>query len=328
MKKNLRLIFAITLIGLSIFSGCNKDRLLQNTKIFPPESSRVLENGSVPPGFNEAMKRSGIDRDCINCNSQNRYGKSLRPYSKKSAADLIKKLFPHFVKLDSLKKNSIEDILEDHIMWAMVRAVLIDSDNNNFGAIVLKGRYWTDAAGRKHLLTIFRSAFTPSPDDPGSCYYSLLECGNVRHVINLYDGEMDVSGLVMAEKRTAEKFGATYLKASDHGYGGWRDKVRKNPDPGSQRDAAKRMVISLIKEQILRPGGKSPRGNILIHCGGGMHRTGMIIGILQRAINNISMEDIRKEYTYHVGYRGSDRPGGFEEENLDFIKIFSASDFK
>ena len=59
-----------------------------------------------------------------------------------------------------------------------------------------------------------------------------------------------------------------------------------------------------------------------IHCGGGMHRTGIVIGVLQRVINQMPMEAIAAEYRYHVSYKSGEQPGGFEQGNLDFIRDF------
>ena len=328
MKKHFHLKLVLIISAVIIFSSCSVYKSNDNIKIFPPESVKVLEDGSVPPGFIEAIKESGVDRSCISCNSQNRYGAFLKSYSEKSASDLLKKLFPFLKNIGDTKKKELDEILEDHMMWAMVRAVLIEGNNNNFGAIVLKGMFWKDSSGKKHPLTVFRTALTPSPSDPTSCFYTLLKHGNVKHVINLYDGDMDVADLVAGEKKTAKMLGASYMLASENGFGQWRSVVRKHPEKGKDRSEAKRSVKKLIKEQILLPGGKPPRGNILIHCGGGMHRTGMIIGILQRVINGTSMEEIAKSYSYHTGYRGKDKIGGFERGNLDFIAEFSKGDIK
>jgi protein-tyrosine phosphatase len=222
----------------------------------------------------------------------------------------------------NIEEKELKEALEDHMMWCMIRAVLIDANNNNFGALVLKDKYWTDKKGNRRPLTIFRIAFTPDPQGENSCYRSLLTEGHVKHVINLYDGEMYVDDLVAAERAAAEELGASYVRTAELDYGPWRDTIRKHPEQGPEREKATQNVVRLIKEQILMPAGEPPQGNILIHCGGGMHRTGMIIGILQKAINNASMEDIEKTYRYHVGYRDDSQKSGFEQGNLDFINEF------
>ena len=133
---------------------------------------------------------------------------------------------------------------------------------------------------------------------------------------------MELDDLIKEECDTAELQGATYVRTSELDYGKWRDAFRKFPRESPERIKATKNFARLIKEQILMPGGELPKGNILIHCGGGMHRTGMVIGVLQKVINGESMEEIRKTYSYHVGYINEKNPGGFEQGNLDFIAEF------
>ncbi|MEN8223591.1 MAG: protein-tyrosine phosphatase family protein [Acidobacteriota bacterium] len=322
--KLMKGIVLVILTGSLFFTSCSHYKSSDSINVFPPESTIVNDNGSVPPGFWQSVKNSGIDVDCITCNSQNRYGSLLKSSADDSAVKLRNKLLPFLKELETGEKKHLMDELEEHIMWAMVRGVLIEGDNNNFGLIVLKDRYWTDEAGKKHPLVIFRTAFTPSPDKKDSCYRSILECANVKHVINLYDGDMELDDLIKGERETAALLGATYVRTAELGYGHWRASLRENPEKNDKRDKATKNFARLIKEQILKPGGESPKGNILIHCGGGMHRTGMVIGVLQKVINGVSMEDIAKIYSYHVGYKGKDHQGGFEQGNLDFIAQFPA----
>lgn len=314
----------VLLIGGMFFTSCSHYKSNNSINVFPPESTYVKPDGSVPPGFRAAIKASGITPGCITCNSQNRYGSLLKPSADESAVKLKKKLKPFLKDLEAGQKKHLMDELEDHIMWAMVRGVLIEGDNNNFGAIVLKGRFWTDADGKKHPLVIFRTAFTPSPEKKDSCFRSILECANVKYVINLYDGEMELDDLIKAERETSALLGASYVRTAELDYGHWRAAIRSNPEKNEKRDIATKNFARLINEQILRPGGKLPNGNILIHCGGGMHRTGMVIGALQKVINGASMEEIKNTYSYHVGYKGKDKLGGFEQGNLDFIAEFPA----
>ncbi|MCK5005268.1 MAG: hypothetical protein KAS21_09280 [Candidatus Aminicenantes bacterium] len=318
MKRTILVI----LMGSLFFTSCSHYKSSTEFNVFPPESTFVKPDGSIPPGFRAAIKASGINPDCITCNSQNRYGSLLKPSADESAVKLRNKLMPFFKDLEPGQKKHLMDELEDHIMWAMVRGVLIEGDNNNFGALVLKGRFWTDANGVKHPLVIFRAAFTPSPEKKDSCFRSILECANVKHVINLYDGEMELNDLIKSERETSSLLGASYVRTADLDYGHWRAAIRANPEKNDERDKATKNFARLIKEQILMPGGEVPKGNILIHCGGGMHRTGMVIGALQKVINGASMEEIKNTYSYHVSYKNKDKQGGFEQGNLDFIAEF------
>lgn len=300
----------------------------QPAPMSPPESPVVNVNGSVPPGHTAAMAASGLDAERLLCNSQNRYGVGLKDISEVSASRLMQKLAPYLKTLKPDQEEKLTERLEDHMMWWMVRSVLIDADNHNFGAVVLKDKYWTDKNGKKHPLTIFRLGLTAVPPGEKSCLYSLLKEGHVRHVVNLYDGVMYVDDLVSGARAAAADFGASYVRTGDLDYGRWREKVRKHDEKGPAQDKAwdeaMRTVARLIKEQLLMPEGHAPRGNIVIHCGGGMHRSGMIVGILQRVMNGTPMEEIEKNYRYHVSYRDETNIGGFEQDNLEFIKRFKA----
>jgi len=271
------------------------------------------------PDLETRLGKAGIDRDQLACNSLNVWAPGLRDEAKLSARGLEELLQSH---LEPHAVEGIKEELVDHMMWWMVRALLVTGDTNNLGAIVLNGMEWTDDKGIRHPVTVFRSAFTPNPGDETSCFGSLLEVGHVRHVVNLYDGEMYVDDLEDAERRAAAAAGATYVVTADEDYGRWRDTLRKNPESGPERETALRAVGRLIHDQILAPGGEPPRGNILVHCGGGMHRTGMVMAILDRWVNDASMDRVTEDYRYHVDWQGPERPGGFEADNLEAIDEF------
>jgi hypothetical protein len=170
---------------------------------------------------------------------------------------------------------------------------------------------------------VFRTGITPDPEKAGSCYHSLLGIG-VRHVVNLFDGEIPVADLVAAEARAAQAAGATYHTASDDpaAYGPWRDLLRTHADDPASFERASRGVARLIREEILAPGGQPPRGHIYFHCGGGMHRSGMIAGIIERCVNHAPDAEVEAHYRFHVAWRDPAHPGGEEEGNLRFIRRF------
>ncbi len=141
-------------------------------------------------------------------------------------------------------------------------------------------------------------------------------------MINLYDGDMKMDELVDGERRAAEEHGASYVVTAEQDYGSWRDALREHLDDGPRRHTAMADLARVIREQILAPGGGPPQGNILIHCGGGMHRSGMVTGILQKVVNGDPWPEIEAGYRYHVGYQSEQIPGGFEPENLDVIRDF------
>ena len=52
-----------------------------------------------------------------------------------------------------------------------------------------------------------------------------------------------------------------------------------------------------------------------------MHRTGMVIGVLERCIGGGPMSDIEERFKRHVGWRSASETGGFEPEKA-FIAEF------
>ena len=81
---------------------------------------------------------------------------------------------------------------------------------------------------------------------------------------------------------------------------------------------------SQIKD-LLNPNGEPPKGGILIHCAGGMHRTGMIYGIIRRYVNDDPIDEIVADYKRHVDWKAEGAVGGYEELNVRFIKEFDLS---
>jgi hypothetical protein len=205
--------------------------------------------------------------------------------------------------------------------------VLLAGDTNNLGLLPLKGATWTDGDGTVRPVVVFRSGITPRPGAPGSCFASLLDAGRVRHVVNLFDGEIPVADLTAAESAAATRAGATYRTASDDpaAYGPWRELIRSHYDEPDARRRAMEGVARLIREQILAPGGAPPKGNLHIHCGGGMHRSGMIAGVIERCVNGTPLDVVEAHYRLHVGWRDPEHPGGLEENNLRFIHDFDCA---
>ena len=214
----------------------------------PPEAAHVDANGSVPPGLHETLARAGMRFGDFACNSQNRYGTDLNAAAEAGARKLLQILSPGAA---GQTDRALVEQLEDASLWLMVRALLVDGDNNNFGAIILKDRYWSDEQSQRHPLVVFRTAFVPDPQRSGSCYQSLLQAGHVRHVVNLYDGDMLVSDLVAGERQAAAEAGASYVRTAELGYGQWRYAVRDATAADGGVDEAMQTAGQLIREQIL-----------------------------------------------------------------------------
>lgn len=271
------------------------------------------------------LSGAGVDPGKIACNSDNRWGNGLRRDAQVGADDLLAALGPALTA--SADRDGLRKKLAGLLFWRMVRAVLLEGNTNNLGVFALRDRTYVDAAGGRRPVLVFRSGMTPDPDQPGSCFRSLLEAGGVRHVVNLFDGEIPAADMTAAEAKTASQHGASYRTASDDpaAYGPWRDILRKHYDDPAQRQRATQGVARLIREQILMPDGAAPRGNIHIHCGGGMHRSGMIAGVLERCVNREPWTVVAGHYLYHVGYRDAAHAGGREDGNLRFIREFDCA---
>ncbi len=273
------------------------------------------------------LVQAGIERGALACNSENRWGQDLRGDAVAGATEMIEALGAARPS-DPTARAALHDRLRSMLFWRMVRAVLIEGDNNNLGAIPLAGRTWTDARGTVRPVVVFRSGVTPAPDAAGSCFRSLLEHGRVRHVVNLFDGKIPVADLVAAEQRAAGAAGASYVTATDEdggGYGRWREALKERYDDPAARAAAFAAIARLIREQILLPGGAAPRGNVHLHCGGGMHRSGIIAGLIEKCVNRTPMDQVVARYRYHVAWRSDAAPGGLEEGNLAVLRDFDCA---
>ena len=225
------------------------------------------------------------------------------------------------------ERAATREQLRKLVFWRLVRAVLLEGDNNNFGVVPLRGYHFVDSEGVTRPVLLFRTGFTPAPERPGSCYRSLLGAG-VRHVVNLFDGDIPAADLVAQESRAAAAAGASYHVATDEeggGYGPWRDLLRKHYEEPAAWEKAMAAVARLVREQLLRPGGAAPRGHLHLHCGGGMHRTGMIVGVVEKCVNGAPMEEVEAHYRRHVGWRDPAHPGGAEEGNLRFLRDFDCA---
>ena len=133
---------------------------------------------------------------------------------------------------------------------------------------------------------------------------------------------MPTSDLEEAERQAVNEVKGTYFLARTGApaVSEWREHLREHGE--SATEEVSRTVAQIINELILSPEGAPLQGNIHLHCGGGMHRTGMIMGIMDRCINGTAYPIIEADYKRHVAWRSDERTGGFEQANLDFITSF------
>ncbi len=212
-------------------------------------------------------------------------------------------------------RTALQRDLRHDLMWHIVRGLLLGANLHNHGVVDLPGVQTANG----DALRLHRTGFTPAPGAAGSCVRALIEHGGVRHIVNLYAGPMPTSDLDAAERAAIAAVGGSYYTARDDASAqSWREDLHDD----AAFAAAEAAVARLIRRAVLRPGGELPRGALHIHCGGGMHRTGMVVGVLQRCLGGANDATVESAYRHHVGWQSDAEPGGFERGNLDFIQRF------
>lgn len=276
----------------------------------------------LPAADRAALRAAGIDPTAIRCNGHRTWSYAVRDDARVHADEILGVLDRNGVVVQPERRDAIREQIRDFVAWRLIRALLVDGDHNNLGVVPVRGLKTAD--GRPVVL--FRTGLTPTPDAPGSCVRSLVEAGGVRHALNLYNGSIPTRDLDEGEQRVLESVGGTYLLAetTDPGAASWRSAIRDD-DSEATRRLAMQTVARVVNEQILRPGGQLPRGNVHVHCGGGMHRTGMLVGIIERCIDGLGAEEIAAHYKHHTAWESPEAPGGFEQDNLDFVMTFDCS---
>ena len=287
-----------------------------------PAPPRAVAGGGLSNSDAQVLRAGGIDPATVRCNGYSTWSKAVAPDSKAGAEEVIDALGRIGVSLSDEQRAAAVKEARGVILWRLIRTLLLDGNYNNVGVVSVRGLKTAD--GKPVLL--FRSGLTPLPDTPESCYSSLVGAGGVRHVLNLYNGAIPTRDIEEAEARAVRAAGGSYFLAvtTDPGAASWRTRMREDPS-AVMRERAMKAVARVINDHILRPDGKLPTGNILVHCGGGMHRTGMLVGVVQRCLNGDDADTIAAAYKRHTSYRGAEEPGGFEQENLDFVQAFDCA---
>ncbi len=304
-----RCLFAV-LVSWSLASGCGAARTAP--------AAALPSRPALPAAEASALQAVGVDPASIRCNTSVVWSSTLRADAKDAAAELLASFAASGIVLEASQAETARKIATDLVFWRMVLTGLIDGDHNNLGVVALHGVRTAD--GRPVVL--YRTGFTPQPGAPGSCLESLVQGGGVRHAVNLYAGPMPTQALEAAERHALQSVGGTYLSARDPQATQmqWREDLRATDSPETRRKAME--AVAQTVRDLLHPGGAAPQGNLLVHCGGGMHRTGMVVGILERCVNGASREAVAEAFRRHVAWHSSEDPGGFEPANLDFIESF------
>jgi hypothetical protein len=288
-----------------------------------PATAPVPATTATPAGLparDEAtIRNAGLDPALLRCNTLQTWSKTLRAEAKGTAREILDVVKAQNVTLPADADTAAHKAVTEIVAWRMVRTTLLDGNQNNLGAVPLAGLTGVDGKP----LVLFRSSYTPAPKSAHSCYRSLVDGMGVRHVVNLYTGPMPVSDLDAMEREVVAALGGSYFVARDSGdaRANWREGLREGADPAKADEAAFAAVAALIRE-VLRPGGAAPKGHVLVHCGGGMHRTGMVVGVIERCLNGTEQATWEAAYRRHVAFRSEAEPGGFEAANVAFIARF------
>ena len=279
-----------------------------------PKKSRLPSKLDAPS--QQVLRNAGFDPGQIRCNSDVHWGPNLGEYSN-TAAEKIAEAWE--VTLDKPRRKKAARV----VLSYMVRVMFQMLKPNNLGVVPLKGKTYTQD-GQTYPVLIFRTGLMTDAEQPDSCMRSLIDVARVRHVINLYAGTFPLHDFIATEEKVATQMGASYHNEAKIKRP-WRDMIEDLEDYEKNQPAPMQAVADLINTQILRPGGGAPQGNILVHCAGGMHRTGMTYGIIRRCINQDPMEEIEDCYKCHTAFKSADEPAGYEELNVRFIREFDCS---
>ncbi len=315
MGRRASLIRAV--IGLAALcafvSGCGA------AQTAPPPPAAPAAAESLLAAEAEVFAAAGVDPALLRCLPRQRWSTTLRADARFTAGQILDELGRQGVVVPDDKREAVRKQMVDTVFWRLVLTQILDGQMHNLGAARLGDAKGADG---KPLLLV-RTAFTPDPESADSCVGSLVHAAGVRHIVNLYSGPMPTQALEGSERKVVGAAGGSYYTARDDPHGTWRDDLRE--DHGQAGKAAMQAVADLIRNQILRPAGGPPKGSVQIHCGGGMHRTGMVFGVFERCVNGTAWPVVVEGYKRHVGWRSDAEPGGFEAANLQFIEQFDCS---
>ena len=154
---------------------------------------------------------------------------------------------------------------------------------------------------------IFRSSFLAGPMGK-ACLNYLVKKRNVRNIVNLYNGSFKSAHVLrVAEKKYFYAVGGKkYTHIKDYEY--------------KLKHQTKKQLFKKISE-IINLIADTP-GNTDIHCYGGIHRTGIIYGVLQKCVNSLPLKQVINEYRCHADYKSKKNQGGRNPGNEKVIREF------
>ncbi len=311
MRPSLFALSSLLLLALPAWSDAPPKLQPQGQLLLNKEAP--WSNRSLRPKALKVLKEAGLNAQDWRCNSGVLYGKDLWAQSKAASRRIAA---AWGVELDKAKLRGAARIVLGHLVRTNFQAY----QGDNLGVVQVKGYSQNGAP-----LLLYRSGVFVDAGELNSCLSDLINKGGLKHVVNLYTGDFPLHDFIQAEETQILKSGGSHYNAMKHvdpQKPSWRELVGDEAHYEENRAEAQRQVAQLIKETLLQPGGEAPKGNLLVHCGGGMHRSGMLVGIIQKCINAEPMEEIEADYKYHTQYLSKARPNGYEEINVRFIKEF------
>ena len=172
-------------------------------------------------------------------------------------------------------------------------------ENNNIGSALIPFK-----SGEK---IVYRSSLL---NKNKQCLKALTQEHNVLTIVNLYNGNFTDQETVTYQELQAftKDGGETYIKFLN------LNDIYHNKQEFELLQNKVTDVIKLIA---------NTDGNVLIHCYGGMHRTGIVFGVIQKCIQKLPMQSIVNNYKKHVDWKSKQSPGVYRQENIDFIRQYN-----
>jgi hypothetical protein len=178
------------------------------------------------------------------------------------------------------------------------RLAALVTTNNNIGGMVVRFPLQEKVVYRGSILS----------GNP-TCLTQLRQAGKVETIVNLYSGNL------VDEDRLAAEEQATFARLKGHSYVHilhFLDRLA----PGETMAEMERRIASIIRLIEVTA------GNVLIHCVGGWHRTGLIYGVMQKCINETPMPLVIEEYKRHTGWQSAQQPVFFRAGDVDLLQRF------
>ncbi|OFZ78405.1 MAG: hypothetical protein A2583_14040 [Bdellovibrionales bacterium RIFOXYD1_FULL_53_11] len=213
----------------------------------------------------------------------------------------------------------------------------LQEESGNLGGGKFEFKF-KDGSSRK--VNIFRSAFLGAGDQGRRCLAELMKHHGVKHVVNMYTPEKGAfrdakTRWEPAEKKIAQQHNASYQTFDAFDYRHVDDvadpgvKLRKGDVALTKRfEQIDKIFGSIIGQvKLSKAGADSKDISILIHCMGGMHRTGIMFGLLRKCINGEKLDAIIDEAGCHMA-KSPGNKGGFKPEVVNVIRKYDCKRIK